>query len=294
MNCAEVNEVRLKTFMKREVVQDFLNLPGIAGVALMDGRSRPFFLGLDQTLNFQQKQALAQGIQQVIETTPSGFESFEFQFIGHNIYIYKLDQGTILLVLTNEHLDIANYLQTVSKLKIALQSDIKQAVATFRILAGSMTLPGQNYWQSSPAPIPTDSPPIATAPPKALTAPSPASNSQPVSLATPSLQELLAALNHLSQSATQYLGKTMVVNYWKSSRPNAAWLEQFQIDRAAMITFEAGSAVQQRPLDAQELQWLQEWVSAFVNRCGTVIRDFPTLVEQKVLDERQRQMLLSR
>ncbi|HEY9884968.1 MAG TPA: hypothetical protein V6C98_15290, partial [Thermosynechococcaceae cyanobacterium] len=66
--------------MKREVIQDFLNLPGIAGVALMDGRSRPYFCGIDQALNFQQKEALAQGILQVVETIPDSFDVFEFQF----------------------------------------------------------------------------------------------------------------------------------------------------------------------------------------------------------------------
>jgi hypothetical protein len=44
--------------MKREVVQDFLNLPGITGVALIDGRSRPYFHGVEQSLNFQQREAL--------------------------------------------------------------------------------------------------------------------------------------------------------------------------------------------------------------------------------------------
>ncbi|HEY9816238.1 MAG TPA: hypothetical protein V6D20_10635, partial [Candidatus Obscuribacterales bacterium] len=88
--------------MQREVVQDFLNLPGIEGVALVDGRSRPYFCGVDQTLNFQQKEALAQGIQQVVETTPPDFEFFEFQFTGHQVYIYKLDHGVILLVLTSD------------------------------------------------------------------------------------------------------------------------------------------------------------------------------------------------
>ena len=105
--------------MKREVVQDFLNLPGIAGVALMDGRSRPYFCGVDQTLNFQQKEALAQGIRQVVDTTPAGFESFEFQFTGHQVYIYKLDQGIILLVLTRDGLVYRDYLQAIAKLKTA-------------------------------------------------------------------------------------------------------------------------------------------------------------------------------
>ncbi|MBF2080006.1 MAG: hypothetical protein IGR76_16185, partial [Synechococcales cyanobacterium T60_A2020_003] len=85
--------------MNKEVVQDFLNLPGIAGIALMDGRSRPYFFGIDQALNFQQKETLALGIQQVIETTPADFEFFEFQFVGHQIHIYKLSHGIILLVI---------------------------------------------------------------------------------------------------------------------------------------------------------------------------------------------------
>ncbi|NJL86600.1 MAG: hypothetical protein HC886_12455 [Leptolyngbyaceae cyanobacterium SM1_1_3] len=66
--------------MKRQVVQDFLNLPGIVGVALMDGRSRPYFCGVEQILNFQQREAIAQGIQQVVETTPVDLQSFSFQF----------------------------------------------------------------------------------------------------------------------------------------------------------------------------------------------------------------------
>ena len=126
--------------MKREVVRDFLNLPGIAGVALMDGRSRPYFCGVDQTLNFQQKEALAQGIRQVVETTPDGFESFVFQFTGHQVYIYKLQHGIILLVLTRTQLVQADYVEVVGKLKVALQEDITTAIATFRLLASDVTM----------------------------------------------------------------------------------------------------------------------------------------------------------
>jgi len=90
--------------MNQEVIQSFLNLQGIAGIALIDGRSRPYFCGIDQALNFQQKEALAQGILQVIETIPEGFDSFEFQFTGHDVYIYKLKHGIVLLVLTNHSL----------------------------------------------------------------------------------------------------------------------------------------------------------------------------------------------
>lgn len=131
--------------MKQEVVQNFLDLPGIMGVALMDGRSRPFFCGIDQFLNFQQKEALAQGIRQVIETTPESFTDFKFQFSEAQIYIYKLHKGLILLVLANNDL-ATEYGSIMVRLKDTLQEDLSNAIATFRLLVGNATLSGQNYW----------------------------------------------------------------------------------------------------------------------------------------------------
>ena len=133
--------------MEREVVRDFLNLPGIVGVALMNGRSRPFFLGINQSLNFQQKEALSQGIQQVVETTPANFEFFEFQFIGHRVYIYKLERNIILLVLANDDLVYANYSPIVSLLKLELQEDLTRAIANFRLVAGNIALSGKGSWK---------------------------------------------------------------------------------------------------------------------------------------------------
>jgi hypothetical protein len=127
--------------MKQEVIQDFLNVPGIAGVALMDRRSRPYFCGIDQTLNFQQKETLAQGILQVFETIPDEFESFKFHFGDHQVYIYKLDNGIILLVLTLENLVYSDSLKTIKSLKVVLSEDITKAIATFRLIAGTTTLP---------------------------------------------------------------------------------------------------------------------------------------------------------
>jgi hypothetical protein len=311
--------------MKREVVQDFLNLPGIAGVALMDGRSRPYFCGVDQTLNFQQKEALAQGIQQVVETTPASFKFFEFQFTGHQVYIYKLEHGIILLVLTGSDLVDANYQQAIECLKTELQEDISNAIATFRLLAGNITLSNQNYWKgnsdgrvtasnSRTSPSHPSSPAIATPVEQnrkpsplsatALSATEPSSFSQPVVQTTPvpersvsreaNLKELLAALNHLSQFTIQYLGTVVVANYWKSTRPQSEWLAQFQIDRAAHLTL-AGTpnAASTQTLTTEQHQEICNWTDAFIQRCAKVIRDFPLIVEQRALDEHQRFLLLN-
>ncbi|MBD2313270.1 hypothetical protein H6G20_16510 [Desertifilum sp. FACHB-1129] len=302
--------------MKREVVEDFLNLPGIAGVALMDGRSRPYFCGVDNTLNFQQKEALAQGIRQVVETTPEGFESFEFQFTAHRVYIYKLAQGMILLVLTSEDLVDLHYLGAVEKLKMALQENLTTAIATFRLLAGSITLSSQSYWKSAPQPpVPQPASPSSVDSGRTTgsrngfkTAPPSPNSSVPPSLhplssepepqqqgSQVTLKEILLALNHLSEFTTHYLGTAVIANYWKSSRPEVQWLNEFHITRGAEITFgetTGSEASLHEAVDLQQIQWIQAWVSAFITRCTRVIRDFPLLVEQTALSEQQKKLLL--
>ena len=314
--------------MKQEVIKDFLNLPGIAGVALMDGRSRPYFCGVDQTLNFQQKEALAQGILQVIETIPEGFESFKFQFAGHQVHIYKLDHGIILLVLTRDNLVYSDYLLTIKNLKAALREDIVNAIATFRLIAGNVTLSGLSYHNSNsvttqarrtearansqpqrifpttPSTTNQGSPPHPPAPSKPVpsqtsrpSVPPAHSNGlqQPAATAKPttSLSDTLAALNQLSKFTTQYLGTHVIANYWKSTRPEANCLPHLQVDRAAQFSFvEAPSESLQRDLNPEEHHFVQEWVAAFIKRCSQVIRDFPVIIQQKALTPEQKSLLL--
>ncbi|MEO1209647.1 MAG: hypothetical protein AAFX78_08910 [Cyanobacteria bacterium J06638_20] len=316
--------------MKREIIQDFLNLPGIVGAALMDGRSRPYFFGVDQTLNFQQKEALAQGIQQVVDTTPDSFGTFEFQFIGHQVFIYKLQHGMVLLVLTGEHLVLPDYHHAINLLCSELQEDEANAIATFRLFAGNLAGTSQNTWVqpvSLPTPNVTDSAPSdatpqldsvtlngSTAPSKSSASPGssvspepsavPADEPAPVATPeppiadppTPSLsisaKDVAVFLSQMSQIATHYLGNTVVVNYWKSTRPDEAWLSQFQIDRSAQFQFQAtGSTEATSPLTEEQQQWIREWIAAFITRCSKVIRDFKNLVQQSVVDENLQALL---
>jgi len=111
---------------------------------MMDGRSRPFFIGIDQALNSQQKDALVQGIQHVIDTTPPDFDSFEFQFTNHQLYIYKLDQRIVLLVLTQDDIVQEDYLRVIRRIKTSLQVDMNRAIATFRLLASELSFSSQS------------------------------------------------------------------------------------------------------------------------------------------------------
>ncbi|HEY9761385.1 MAG TPA: hypothetical protein V6D07_02610 [Trichocoleus sp.] len=268
--------------MKRQVIQNFLNLPGIAGVALMDSRTRPFFCGLDATLNSQQRDALAQGIQQVVSTTPVEFDAFSFRFSGRQAHIYKLTQGVILLVLTSDQVPFEEYVSALKQLRVTLEEDLANAVATFRLLAGCVTLSNSPYWAEDGTGK-TSSRELETP-----VAPSAARKQ------TVRCEEILAALNHLTDFTTQYLGKVIVANTWKSSRPDNPWLMIFEIDRSGhfKLTPQAAQSAQEG-LTPEQHQWLKDWVQAFVERCSKIIRDFTKILAEKALDHHQQTLLLS-
>jgi len=245
--------------MKQEGIEDFLNLPGIVSVALIDGQSQPFFADLDRAFNLQQKEALSQGVLQVIETIPEGFESFEFQFSAYQVYIYKIVFGRVLLVLARQTLDYSDYLQKIEFVREAIQADFEGVIATLRTLTVSQT-------PDEPIEKPKPQPPSAT------------------------LQDLLAALNHLSRFTTQYLGIPVIVNYLKSTRPDQEWSQQFQIDRAAHISF--SSTESDISLSTEQQQWIRDWITGFIRRCSQVVRDFAVIVEQKALNPQQIALLL--
>lgn len=259
--------------MKRQVIQNFLNLPGLAGVALIDGRNRPFFFGPAIQLNTPQQDALAQGIQQVIETIPAGFDTFSFRFTNQLVHIYKLDQGLILLVLMADQTPLPIYRPALHQLKLTLMEEPHNVVPTFRLLAGCVTLNG--------GPSAEDiSPASAAAPPSPSTPPVPAGTSY---------AEVLAALNHLSEGATQYFGKVIVANTWKQSRPNQPWLAQFEIQKDGHFVL---NPLPPATLTREQEQWIQDWASAFVERGSRTLRNFRTLVSEGMLTPAEVKILL--
>jgi hypothetical protein len=249
--------------MKRQVIQNVLNLPGISGMALIDGRNRPFFFGPDIQLNSQQQDALAQGIQQVVDTTPKQFQAFAFRFTNQLTHIYKLDGGLILLVLISDQLALGEYRTAVDQLRESLAAAPHNAVPTFRLLAGCVTL-GSGAMADMPPPA-------------------------PVASAVPDGGSVAAALNSLSDGAVQYLGKIIVVNTWKQARPSQPWLTQFEIQKDGHFTYGGDGTV---PLTSEQLGWVQEWAMAFLNRGSRTIRNFQTMVADQSLTTEQRHLLM--
>ena len=261
--------------MKRQVIQNVLNLPGISGMALIDGRNRPFFFGPDISLNTQQQDALAQGIQQVVDTTPAHFQTFSFRFINQLAHIYKLGKGLILLVLITDQMSLVEYGTAIDELKTTLMEAPHNAVPTFRLMAGCVTLGSGSVAPGA----------AAAADPEAL---QPLANRAAGAMA-PTGSAIAAALNHLSDGAAQYLGKTLVVNTWKQSRPAHAWLEQFELQPDGHFTVKVDD---QTPITPEQHQWVKDWVAAFLGRGGRTIRNFQTLVGSQTLTPAESRLLL--
>lgn len=230
--------------MNQEIIQNFLNIILVLGVALIDERSQLYFYVKEQALDWKGKQALKQSILQVIVKTPERSEFFEFQVMGYYAHAYTLNPNLTFLFFTRTDVS-ANKLLALSakQLKAAMQRDIDSTVTTFKLLPVEATV-----------------------------------------------EELLKALNQLSQFSSNYLGTQLTTNYWQLTRPSLVWLDNFEINRSAEITF---SSVITEPVSALQHQHVKEWAAAFIKRCSQIVKDLPTIIEQKGLDELNKRLLLT-
>ncbi|WP_155834607.1 hypothetical protein [Leptolyngbya sp. PCC 6406] len=266
------------------MIQSFLNLPGILGLVLMDGRSQPYFCGLERGLNYQQRQALIQGIQQVVSTTPADFESFTFRFNYQEAHIHKITGDIILLVLTDPVLSTAKYRQSIQDLLQSLPKSPHSIVADFRTMAEGSTLKGQSYWHPEPD---GENKADLLAPSAAAAAPPPPSPPAP-----PQWEDILAAVNSLSDETARYLGKIVVANTWRTTHKAAPSLVAFQVNRSGHLTLSDTAAISpDSAISSQDLAAIQSWVNAFIARCGLVIRDYRAMVLATALSDEQRTML---
>jgi hypothetical protein len=258
--------------MNSQIIQTFLNLSGIAGIALLDGRNRPFFCGLDPSLNPNQQDALAQGIQQVVATTPTDCDPFMFRFTHQRVYLYKLGEGVVLLVIANDQLSLDDYGPAIHSLKAAISEELYSAISTLQ------------QWADDALPLGTDRPAAASDQP----IPSPGDAASAGSGVTH--QQAVAALNHLSDAAAMVLGKTIVTHGWQSARPEGAWLQQLEVQKSAHFIFN-GSA--DPVLTVEQQQQLQAWVQAFIGRCGRTFRNFQSTVVETSLTTEEKTILLN-
>jgi hypothetical protein len=266
--------------MKRELIEDFLNLPGIVGIALIDGQSHAYAYGLPTICSGEHPYGFVQGIQQIIETTPSNLESFSFHAAQHQVWLHKVDRGMTLLVITAPPLS-AHYAKSIAQLTRFMKTDF-EAVAQGLMAVAS---PVVAFEAGVPIRIKT------VAEKNWLAMPEAHQNGAPEDMEA-TLDEILIAMNRLSAFTTEYLGKFIVANHWRTHRPAENWLEQFQIATNGVISLQEGTRLCQTDiLSPQQLTWIQQWVAGFSQRCARIIRDYQPLVHEHALNERQWQLL---
>lgn len=224
--------------MKQEDIQDFLNVPGIVGLALMDGLTSPYFHGFGDTCDVMQQSAIAQSIQQVLETTPEGFNSFEFQFDRYRVYLYKLKQGMTLLVLTSSQLPGSAYTQTIRRLLIELQIGQADPVTVLRSLAAGLPLPSQPIPQT----LTSATPPLIQAieqvsgPASALPKQGP---EQLVHRPQPALRQGLGKVRKPAESGPNQMTHPQIgdskPSHPRPSRPKASYSKQLSVTSSASL-----------------------------------------------------------
>ncbi len=250
--------------MEKETLDSFLAMQGVMGVALLSRSGRPYFYRSFQELDSRQQQALTEGLFQVLETMPAGFDYFDFQFAEQRVFVYPLGPEWVLLVAVNDELVMPAYSLAVKRLRSDLQRDTQKGLATLRLFARQgETPPAQNSGQK-----PTQAAASAAGP-------------------HIEMDTFVQSLNRLCQITTGYLGKAVIVNYWKAARQevveeqgaDAEWLNQFEIERSAQIRYNGPL----KELDESHQKVLRDWVLAFFHRCEAVIHDFRNLIKSAEL-----------
>jgi hypothetical protein len=90
------------------------------------------------------------------------------------------------------------------------------------------------------------------------------------------VEELLANLNQISLISSRYLGSSITVRYWESTRQTNRYLEDFTLNNNAQFSWRGKP---QAALDALQVQEVQEWIDRFTVSCGEIIQDFPKLIK---------------
>lgn len=272
-------------YMKKSVIENFLNLPEMVGLALLDRQSCSYVYGTERFLNLQQRDTITQGIQQIISTTPADLKTFDFRFSQESVRVYKLASDLTLLILTSKNIDTQAYQTAITQMGKAFQEDLEDTLVTLRALVEQQEL----FPEGRSSGVQT------------LLAPDLVEAKESISLSAPSLsatseityqwEEGIAALNVLTDATAKYLGQIVVANTWRITRPDGPVLEPLQCDREGHFSYLLDAQGQTPTISPEEYETLNQWIHAFVKRCSLIIRDYPEMVLQQALNDEQRTIL---
>jgi hypothetical protein len=120
--------------MNQEVIRDFLNVPGIVGIALLSGHSEPVFYTHHPVFAKGKDSTLLQSVFQLVATIPSEYDVFEFDFAEHKIALHRLQFDLIALVIKNDTLNPEHFISAFRTLQSSIVSNPKAAIHEFENL----------------------------------------------------------------------------------------------------------------------------------------------------------------
>ena len=256
-----------------EIIENFINLPGVVTVALIHGKAPPYFYNKAPTIDVLKKQIVSQKILEYMAKVPEELDFIEFQVMDYYVYTYKLSPNIIVLALSTNN-SAAIKLLAGKKLKAALQENIEKTLESFKIPLSkfyNQTLTTSGIRETS------------------TTSGNYKINSSESLVENIKIDTLLKIMNKISKFSSNYMGPKLIANYWETSRPKHEWLDSFEINRSAEITF---SGVGAELVTAAQYRAIKEWVAAFMKQCSLIMQDLPSLIEDKCLDEENKKLIL--
>lgn len=236
----------------QDLIDASLNLASVMGIALIQKFAIPYVCVKNQHLNEQQQQTLACLLGNVVENIPDGLKAFEFQVMDYYAYAYQLQPQITFVILAHQQ-DVCIKLLTAQKLQPLIEESeqVENLITFFKTMATE-----QQETEAVPAP----------------------SKPEPVSdRDESSIEQSVQDLNDLSQAVVKYLGPQLTANYWQTSRPEYAWINNFEITPSAKIQF---SGDLQASMSAVNHLCLRQWTNAFIKQCSQIIQDLPHKIEQ--------------
>lgn len=254
--------------MSQESIKDFVKIPGVLGVALTQ-ESQLYFYPKER-LAEKERQILILNILQVIEN-PKKLKIHELRIMGYYMYSYELNSSVTFLVITETDISAIKLRPLAARqLKDTLQRNIDHSLLTFKVLANKFSQP-----QAASVKIEEHS--IEE-------------SFESILESSVTVEQLINALNRISRFSSNYIGNKLTANYWQLTRPESEWLDNFRISRSAEIVF---TGVVVETVSSPQQQLVKDWATAFINYCSQIIINMPTMIEQKSLDEREKNILLN-
>jgi hypothetical protein len=228
------------------IVQDFLNVAGIVGFALMDGVQLDYFHHLNDTLQAQDKALFAENVAQVFATIPTEFFELDLQLQTHWTHLYRLDRSKVFVVWLGNAADRRRYQAVLPPLLQALKDAPGPALDQLHLLANGVSAIDDGALELEPM--------------------------------MPSLQMMLQAINQVIVAGTEYLGKRILANQILMTRPNQEWLKQISLDAQSQLVATSQLSLQE-PLTPSQYASLQQWADGIIQAVRRVIRDFREILE---------------